>query len=66
MTRRPASSPRQAPNPPVRYLTARDVADTYQVSQRTVMRMVADGRLRATRFGRSLRFHPNDVYKTYD
>ena len=59
----PSSPSRQPPNLPVQYLTAKDVADAYQVSIRTIMRMVADGRLKPTRFGRTLRFHPNDVFK---
>ena len=39
-------------------LTVRQVAENWQVSERTVRRMVADGRLRVVRVGRAVRIPP--------
>lgn len=47
-------------------LTVADVAEMLQVSKPTVHRMKATGRLRAVRFGRSLRFRPDDVAALID
>ena len=39
-------------------LTVRQVAENWQVSERTVRRMIADGRLRVVRVGRAVRIPP--------
>jgi excisionase family DNA binding protein len=39
-------------------LTVRQVAENWQVSERTVRRMIADGRLRIVRVGRAVRIPP--------
>ena len=36
-------------------LTVRQVAENWQVSERTIRRMIADGRIRVVRIGRSVR-----------
>jgi excisionase family DNA binding protein len=43
------------PPPGERYLTVRQVAQSWQVSERTVRRMIADGRIKVVRFGRLVR-----------
>jgi len=42
-------------------LTVADVARQLQVSRPTVHRLKASGKLPAVRFGRSVRFRPDDV-----
>jgi excisionase family DNA binding protein len=44
-------------NPPgdKRLLTVRQVAENWQVSERTIRRMIADGRLHVIRLGRAVR-----------
>lgn len=44
-----------------RLLTVREVARRWQVSDRTVMRRVAQGQLQAVRIGRTIRFRTEDV-----
>jgi excisionase family DNA binding protein len=46
-----------AGNPPVDkgLLTVRQVAENWQVSERTIRRMIADGRLPVIRLGRAVR-----------
>jgi excisionase family DNA binding protein len=39
-------------------LTVRQVADNWQVSQRMVRRMIADGRLDVVHIGRAVRIRP--------
>jgi excisionase family DNA binding protein len=39
-------------------LTVRQVAENWRVSERTVRRMIADGRLRTVRVGRAVRIPP--------
>lgn len=43
------------------YFTAREVAARMQVSERSVRRWIAEGRLRAHHFGRSVRVAWKDV-----
>lgn len=42
-------------------LTIADVAERLRVSQPTVHRLKASGKLPAVRFGRAVRFRPDDV-----
>ena len=44
-------------------LTAADVADRINSSVRTVRGLIADGELKAVRFGRSVRIEPPDLRK---
>ena len=44
-------------------LTIRQVAAYLSISQRTVRRLVARGRLRCVRLGRMLRFQPADLFR---
>ncbi len=46
---------------PVRLLTVDDVAEMWQVSPRTVRRMIAAGRIPVIRLGRAVRVHPSAV-----
>jgi excisionase family DNA binding protein len=48
-------------NPPVdeELLTVQQVAENWQVSQRTIRRMIADGRLPIIRLGRAVRISAN-------
>jgi excisionase family DNA binding protein len=39
-------------------LTVRQVAENWRLSERTIRRMIADGRLRVVRLGRSIRIPP--------
>ena len=39
-------------------LTVRQVAENWQISERTIRRWIADGRLRVVRLGRSIRIPP--------
>ena len=48
---------------PETLLTLRDVARYLQVSEKTVRRWVAQGRLPCLRLGRALRFEPGDVFR---
>jgi excisionase family DNA binding protein len=52
-------------NPPAgeALLTVHQVAENWQVSQRTIRRMIADGRLPIVRLGRAVRI-PANVGKT--
>ena len=47
--------------PGERLLTARETAALFDVSLRTIRRLVAAGELRCVRVGRLVRFHPGDV-----
>jgi len=40
-------------------LTVRQVAENWQMSERTIRRWIADGRLRVVRLGRSIRIPPD-------
>jgi excisionase family DNA binding protein len=57
MKRKDSNNNRTAGNPPVDegLLTVHQVAENWQVSQRTVRRMIADGRLAVVRLGRAVR-----------
>lgn len=44
-----------------RLLTIPDVADYLACSPKTVRRMIADGKLKAYRYGRLIRIHPRDA-----
>jgi excisionase family DNA binding protein len=48
-------------NPPAgeALLTVHEVAEKWQISQRTVRRMIADGRLPVIRLGRAVRIRAN-------
>jgi excisionase family DNA binding protein len=46
-----------APQDPL--LTVRQVAETLQLSSRTVWRLINDERLQVVRIGRSVRVHPD-------
>jgi len=61
MSRRPPRNPGSANEaPPLERLwTVNQVSGVWQVSSRTVRRMIADGRLRAVRFGRAVRIPAN-------
>jgi excisionase family DNA binding protein len=50
-------------NPPVGegLLTVQQVAENWQVSQRTVRRMIADGRLPIVRLGRAVRIRAKEL-----
>lgn len=48
----------KAPQAAKELLTVPQVAENWQVSERTVRRMIADGRLRVVRLGRSIRIPP--------
>jgi excisionase family DNA binding protein len=54
--RRANKNPRAAE----RLLTVRQVAENWEVSERHIRRMIADGRLRFVRIGRSIRISPNE------
>jgi excisionase family DNA binding protein len=41
--------------------TVKEVAQAFKVSPITIYRMVSDGRLRAVRIGKALRFTPADL-----
>jgi excisionase family DNA binding protein len=43
------------------YLTAKQLAQRWQVTQRTVINLALSGRLRGIRIGRLWRFRPQDV-----
>jgi excisionase family DNA binding protein len=60
MTRKKQTPRRANKNPRAveELLTARQVAENWQVSERTVRRMIADGRLRVVRVGRTVRIQP--------
>jgi excisionase family DNA binding protein len=47
----------------IRLLTLRDLAVDLQVSERTIRREVAAGRLHCVRIGRRLLFDPADVFR---
>ena len=51
----------QSPSDPHRQplLTVRQVAEHFQVSERTVRRLIAEGRLGVVRIGRSVRIRPD-------
>ena len=44
-------------------LTLHELADRLQLSEKTIRRMIADGRLPCVRLGRQLRFLPGDVFR---
>ena len=58
--KRKKQTPRRTnnPQPAEGLLTARQVAENWQVSERTVRRLIADGRLRVVRVGRAVRMPP--------
>ena len=49
------------PNPPLGLLTARQLAALWHVSEKTLRRWMASGRLPCIRVGRLVRFDPGDV-----
>ena len=57
MKRKGDNNGRAGGNPPVGegLLTVQQVAENWQVSQRTIRRMIADGRLAVVRLGRAIR-----------
>jgi excisionase family DNA binding protein len=59
---------RRKGKPPVaeRLLTVTDVAETLQISPRTVRRMIAKGQLRIIRLGRSVRIHATALSELLD
>jgi excisionase family DNA binding protein len=54
-------SRRDRVRPPVRFFTIPDVAESSQVSTRTVRRWIESGELIAHRFGRSVRVADDDL-----
>ena len=50
-----------APNPPPELLTARELAQRWHVSEKTLRRWMASERLPCIRVGRLVRFEPGDV-----
>jgi excisionase family DNA binding protein len=51
-------------NGPVeRLLTLPELAERLQLSEKTIRRMIAGGRLPCVRLGRQLRFLPGDVFR---
>ena len=46
-----------------RLLTLPELAERLQLSEKTIRRMVATGRLPCVRLGRQLRFLPGDVFR---
>jgi len=44
-----------------RLLTVTDVAKLLQLSSRSVRRLIADGRLKVVRLGRTIRIRPEDL-----
>ena len=52
--------PDTAPVAPL-LLTAREAADTLRISAKTLWALDRDGRLRAVRIGRSVRYDPADL-----
>jgi excisionase family DNA binding protein len=63
MSRRGRSNGHSGGNPPPSemLLTVHQVAENWQVSQRTIRRMIADGRLPVERLGRSVRIPAKGV-----
>ena len=49
-----------------RLLRPEEVAEALGVTRRRLYRLVDDGRLRAVRVGRSIRFHPTAVVELLD
>jgi len=59
----------------VKMLSVKDVADTLSISENTVRRWIAEGKIKGLKFGRQWRFKPSDLsawlehgdqYKTQD
>ena len=48
---------------PERLLTVREVAERWQVSERTVVRLIDAGELKASHIGRQRRVPPDEVRK---
>lgn len=46
-----------------RLLTLQDVAERWQVSTKTIQRLIAAGRLRPVHIGRNIRLHPSEIKK---
>lgn len=46
-----------------RLLTLSEVAEQLQLSEKTIRRMIAGGRMPCVRIGRQLRFLPGDVFR---
>ena len=42
-------------------LTSAEVAELFSVDERTLRRWRAEGRIKAIRIGRTVRFHPDDI-----
>ena len=47
--------------PQTEVLTLKQVAEWLQVSERTVLRMIDDGRIKAIKVGRQWRFRADDI-----
>jgi excisionase family DNA binding protein len=63
MSRRPPSGPNSADHDQRlgRLWTVRQTAEAWQISERTVRRMIADGRLSVVRLGRAVRIRGKAV-----
>lgn len=46
---------------PARLYSVRDVAEAWGMSERSIRRAIADGRLQCTRIGRSVRMSENQI-----
>ena len=49
------------PGPRRQWLTVNQVAEIWQVSPRTIWRLIEKGQIRAEKIGRSVRIHPDVV-----
>ena len=45
--------------PPQRWLTVKQLADRWQVSERTIHRMIKNKQISVKRIGRAIRIHPD-------
>jgi excisionase family DNA binding protein len=45
--------------PPKRWLTVKQLADRWQVSERTIHRMIKNQQISVKRIGRAIRIHPD-------
>lgn len=45
--------------PPKRWLTVKQLADRWQVSERTIHRMIKNKQISVKRIGRAIRIHPD-------
>lgn len=55
-----------AKSPRARLLTIKDVVEELQVTERTVRRWIADGKLKAVKIGGGWRVHPRDLDRMLD